>query len=151
MDPAPAGSRRRAPVAGGDLVELGLVERTGPDETAGRRTRLTITRAGRRTRAAWLATPVQHLRDLRTEFLLKVALCGRTGIDIAPLVTAQRALLGPTIAGLLADAPSGGASDDPPPGGPPRDDRARAVDPVDVWRQESARAAQRFLDRLASF
>lgn len=110
------------------LVELGLVRRAD----AGRRAELSITPPGRRVRSAWLAEPVDHLRDLRTEFLLKLVLCGRAGLDTTDLVAAQRERLAPTIAALVAG------------------DVGDVGRPVDVWRQESARAAQRFLDRLAA-
>lgn len=106
------------------LASAGLVERTD----AGRRAELRITPAGRRARAAWLAEPVDHLRDLRTEFLLKVALCDRSGILTDDLVARQRERLAPAIAGLTSAEPSG---------------------PVELWRQESARAADRFLERLS--
>ena len=56
---------------------------------AGRRAELTITRAGRHVRSAWLIEPVDHLRDLRTEFLLKLTLCRRAGIDTTTLIAAQ--------------------------------------------------------------
>jgi PadR family transcriptional regulator AphA len=103
------------------VVELGLVERA----EAGRRAELRITRRGRRARARWLETPVEHLRDLRTEFLLKLVLRQRVGLDVADLVERQRRRLAPAIDALTGAEPT---------------------DLVDRWRQESARAAQRFLD-----
>lgn len=105
------------------LVELGLVERTA----AGRRAELRITARGRRHRRRWLDEPVDHLRDLRTAFLMKLELRRRAGLDLGPLITAQRRRLGPAIDALRA------AADD---------------DPVTVWRSESAEAADRFLGRL---
>ena len=105
------------------LVELGLVERSD----AGRRAELHITAAGRRRRTAWLTQPVEHLRDLRTEFLLKLMLCGRSSIDAADLIRSQRERLTPAITALTDQDPS---------------------DVVAVWRHESAQAAARFLRRL---
>lgn len=107
------------------LVELGLVRRA----EAGRRAELSITDRGRRIRTTWLAAPVEHLRDLRTEFLLKLTLCDRAGVDTIDLVRAQRERLAPTIAALLDGDADG---------------------PVELWRQESAQAARRFLDRLSA-
>jgi PadR family transcriptional regulator AphA len=94
---------------------------------AGRRAELTITRAGRRLRRAWLLEPVDHLRDLRTEFLLKLTLCRRAGIDTTTLIAAQRERLAPAIAALTDHRPT---------------------DAVELWRYESARAAEQFLERV---
>lgn len=105
------------------LGELGLVDRAD----AGRRTELSITRAGRRSLHHWFARPVDHLRDLRTEFLVKLTLRSRAGLGAASLVRAQIAHLEPTIQSLLAVPPD---------------------DPIGLWRHESARAARRFLDRV---
>jgi len=105
------------------LVDLRLVDRSD----AGRRAELQITAAGRRQRKRWLTRPVEHLRDLRTEFLLKIALCERSSIDSAALVTAQRRQLIPAIDALTDRHPN---------------------DAVALWRHESAQAAARFLKRL---
>jgi PadR family transcriptional regulator AphA len=105
------------------LVEFALVERSD----AGRRAELRITAAGRRRRAAWLTQPVGHLRDLRTEFLLKLMMCDRSSIDTADLIHSQREQLTPAITALT----------DRDPG-----------DVVALWRHESAQAAARFLRRL---
>lgn len=105
------------------LVEFGLVERSD----AGRRAELRITAAGRRRRTAWLTQPVEHLRDLRTEFLLKLVLCDRSSIEAADLIRSQRERLTPAITALTDQDPS---------------------DVVAVWRHESAQAAARFLRRL---
>jgi PadR family transcriptional regulator AphA len=110
------------------LVEKGLLSRRGRRVGQGRdRVVLTPTAAGRRTAARWLGTPVQHLRDVRTELLVKLALRDRNGLDNQPLLCAQRALFDPVI-----DALTSSEDDD---------------DLVDVWRRESARAVRRFLDR----
>ncbi len=106
------------------LVDLDLVRRAD----VGRRAQLRITTAGRRERQRWLDRPVDHLRDLRTVFLLKLELRRRAGLPIDDLVASQRRHLDSAIAALTVPAPS---------------------DPVGLWRQESALAARRFLDRLA--
>jgi PadR family transcriptional regulator AphA len=103
------------------LVGAGLVRR----DDAGRRAELSITPAGRRERRRWLGRPVDHLRDLRTEFLLKLVLRERSGMDSEALVSAQYDRLAPAIRALTEQ---------------------QSDDPVDRWRAESARAAARFLD-----
>ncbi len=49
-----------------------------------------VTPGGRKSIRDWLAGPVEHVRDIRSLFLLKVVLSQRSGIDIEPLLTAQR-------------------------------------------------------------
>ena len=62
------------------LVERSLVTRTAGDEGRGReRAVLRPTAAGRRAATTWLDSPAEHLRDLRTELLLKLTLRQRTG------------------------------------------------------------------------
>ena len=110
------------------LVEKGLITRTG--QPAGRsrdRVVLAATPAGRRLAWRWLDMPVEHLRDVRTELLLKLSLRERAGLDNDALLAAQRELFEPTIDVLTSTSP---------------DD-----DLVDVWRRESARAVRRFLDQ----
>jgi molybdopterin-binding protein len=109
------------------LVERRLVTRKGTAAGRGReRTMLRASAAGRRTTSAWLDAPVTHIRDVRTELLVKLALRRRAGLAVEPLLAAEQRVLGPTI-----DALTMGTTDDP----------------VDVWRRESARAVRRFLDR----
>ncbi len=110
------------------LVEKRLVSRRG--HTAGRsrdRVVLAPTAAGRRMATRWLDTPVLHLRDVRTELLMKLTLRARMGLDNVTLLTAQQVVLAPTIDVLV----SSHAEDDV----------------VDVWRRENARAVRRFLDQ----
>jgi PadR family transcriptional regulator AphA len=95
------------------------------------RTILTLTDEGRRRLDEWLGRPVEHIRDLRSELLLKLVVCDLNGIDPRPLLLEQKDALGPVFAALLEG-----------------DDAAPAADPVRVWREESARAAARFLDRM---
>jgi PadR family transcriptional regulator AphA len=110
------------------LVEKGLLTRRGPSAGHGRdRVVLAATPAGRRASGRWLATPVEHLRDVRTELLVKLVLRERAGLDNEQLLTEQLAVFTPVIAGLTSAGP---------------DD-----DVVDLWRRESARAVRRFLDQ----
>jgi molybdopterin-binding protein len=109
------------------LVERRLVTRKGTAAGRGRdRTMLRATAAGRRTTSAWLDAPVIHIRDVRTELLVKLALRRRAGLAVEPLLAAEQRTLVPTI-----DALTTGTTDDL----------------VDVWRGESAEAVRRFLDR----
>ncbi len=109
------------------LVDKGLVTRRGLATGRGRdRVVLAATAAGRRLAARWLDAPVEHLRDVRTELLVKLALRDRGGLDNEPLLVAQQELFEPAITTLTS------TDDD---------------DLVDVWRRESARAVRRFLDQ----
>ncbi len=114
------------------LQTRGLVEAVGtePGRAGGPRTILAITGPGRAALHRWLAEPVDHLRDVRAELLLKLVLAGLNEVDVRPLVVAQRAAFQPTLDALAAE---------------PLDD-----DPVMRWRRESALAVARFLEGLAA-
>lgn len=115
----------------GRLVDAGLAEPhhsepgiAGPNRTVHR-----ITRRGRTALRSWLRRPVEHVRDLRIEFLVKLRLSRRAGRDTAELVAAQRDALTDTLdrlAALDGDA-----------------------DEVDLWRHHNAVAVSAFLDHLA--
>jgi DNA-binding PadR family transcriptional regulator len=94
-----------------------LVDATGP---------------GRKAGAAWLAKPVSHTRDIRSELLVKLALLDRAGADAGQLVGAQRAQLQP-VAEALAVKLAGASGID------------RAVT---LWRLETVTATLRFLDAV---
>jgi PadR family transcriptional regulator AphA len=115
------------------LVARGLVHTVGeePGIAGGNRTLLADTRSGRAQLRRWLGRPVLHLRDLRSELLLKLVLADECGIDTAPLVAAQR-----TRVIELSDALA-------LPAGEP-------IDVVALWRSEASHAALRFLDQLAT-
>lgn len=95
----------------------------GPDRTI-----LAATRRGRARFRRWVRTPVEHVRDLRSELLLKIVLARENGIDIAPMLAAQHTRVRDVLAGLDTD-------DDP-------------TDVVRLWRREAAAGALRFLERL---
>ncbi len=101
-----------------------------PGIAGGNRTILTATRTGRAQLREWLATPVVHLRDLRSELLLKLVIADICNIDITRMLETQR-----THVSAMAEALS--AQIDREPG-----------DVVTLWRSESSNAALRFLDRL---
>lgn len=88
---------------------------------------LACTAAGRRAAREWLTSPVQHLRDMRSEFFVRLLLMQRAGEDTRDFVRAQRAALEPRTTSLLANT---------------------GRDPVSLWRREQARAALRFLDEF---
>jgi DNA-binding PadR family transcriptional regulator len=108
-------------------IERLVDDRAVDRRDGGRRATLTATTSGAAAAAAWLGEPVEHVRDLRTEFLLKLRLHERAGLDPTPLVERQRSLLRPALDTLGTGTP---------------------VDAVGLWRQESAMAARRFLDRI---
>jgi len=88
---------------------------------------------GRAAAARWLRAPVRHVREIRSELLLKLALLDRAGEDPAPLLLAQRAVLVPLIAALEA-----------------RRARSAGFDATLLaWRRASAVAALDFLDAIS--
>jgi len=110
------------------LVDRGLVRAVGeePGIAGGNRTVLAATRTGRAELRRWLATPVEHLRDLRSELLLKLVIAERCGVDVGDMLHRQRSIVA-DLAGALADD---------------RDDV------VTLWRRENSEAALRVLDHL---
>lgn len=110
------------------LVEAGLVRRATPKDGGGAdRVVITATPAGRREARAWLDRPVAHLRDVRTELVVKVMLRERFGLPIGGFVASQREVFSPLIAAI---------------------ERSPAGTPVDMWRRESASSVKRYLNRL---
>jgi DNA-binding PadR family transcriptional regulator len=115
------------------LAIRGYIQPVGeePGIAGGNRTILAATRDGRAQLRKWLATPVVHLRDLRSELLLKLIIADHCGIDVSPMLEQQRARVA-QMAQAMGD----------------QIDDADALDVVALWRTESAHAALRFLDRL---
>lgn len=109
------------------LALKGLVRRApAAPKGARERRRLACTAAGRRAVRQWLDEPVEHVRDVRTELLLKLVLRQQRGVEIESLLRAQRARFSELFSRLTAVR-----GDD---------------DLVELWRRESARAVRRFLD-----
>ena len=105
-----------------------LVRATGTEPGDGpRRTILAATATGRREVDRWLGEPVGHLRDVRTELLLKLVFGARAGRDRRPLLRAQQRTFRTIFAALEK------AANDP------------SADLVDHWRNENAEAVRRFL------
>src|SRR5690349_1233307 len=71
----------------------------GPDRAV-----LTVRPTGSAQNDAWLAKPVAHIRDLRTELLLKLLLLERRGLDAQDLVRRQREQWLPIVEALRAKA-----------------------------------------------
>src|SRR4051812_42617264 len=125
-------SRPLAYRASAVLQERGLVAPLRSEPGAGpERTILSLTPGGRERLLGWLQEPVEHVRDIRSSLLLKLVLCELNGVDRQPLLEGQRAALEPVLRSLHGDASGDGR-----------------LDPVRVWREEAARAADRFLSRL---
>jgi DNA-binding PadR family transcriptional regulator len=90
---------------------------------------LRITPAGGRQLDEWLGQPVEHVRDLRIEFLLKLSLLESLGRSPVPLIRRQRATLAATLTAL---------------------DETQPGDHVELWRRHNAVAAAGYLDDLES-
>jgi DNA-binding PadR family transcriptional regulator len=112
------------------LVARELVHAVGEERgiAGGNRTILAASRRGRARLRTWLAAPVPHLRDLRSELLLKLVLADQCGIDVGMMLERQRDVIDSISAALTA--------------GPD--------DVVTLWRRESAQAALRFVDAVRS-
>jgi DNA-binding PadR family transcriptional regulator len=112
------------------LTEFECIEECG-EETKSKGPQRTIFRATRRGRAAlkrWLETPVEHVRDVRTEFLVKVAILDRAGQSPHTLVERQIEHLDPVVRAVSTRT------------------AAEGFDLVLTrWRREQALAVDRFL------
>jgi PadR family transcriptional regulator AphA len=115
------------------LTARGYVHAVGEEKgiAGGNRTILAATRSGRAQLRKWLHTPVAHLRDMRSELLLKLIIAELCGIGIADMLDRQQAHI-EEMAESIADQ----ADVDAP------------IDVVDLWRQETSQTALRFLARL---
>lgn len=111
------------------LAAAGLIEAsaTEPGDGGPPRTVYAITDQGVAPVEAWLDRPVDHVRDLRVEFLIKLRLLERLDRDPTRLVAAQRRALGPTLDRLIT---------------------GRQDDVVERWRAHNARAVVDFLGAL---
>ena len=80
----------------GRLLDAGLIVPEGTEPGLGpQRTVYTVTVGGRAAADRWLRSPVEHVRQIRSELLLKLALLDRAGENPAELLAAQRAVLEP--------------------------------------------------------
>jgi DNA-binding PadR family transcriptional regulator len=118
------------------LVDRGLVNETGTAPGAGAPTRrlVSITAAGRGAVGDWLQKPVAHVRDARSELLLKLLLLDRAGIDAEHLLRTQAAMVAPMLANLRGQLE--------------RNDGFEST--IARWRIYSTEALAKFLDDLLS-
>jgi len=121
----------------GRLLEAGLIEPEGTEPGLGpQRTVYAATPDGCGAVRRWLRTPVEHVRDIRSQLLLKLALLDRIGEDPADLLLRQREVLLP-IARALDEAMRS---------------RSAAGGGFDVtllaWRKATAAAALDFIDMI---
>ena len=117
------------------LESIGLIVPTStePGEKGAVRTVYSTTQGGRESVARWLARPIAHPRDVRTDLVAKFVLLARRGLDVAALAGAQLESFRPTILGLEEKASHATA-----------EERV-----VAIWRVESMRAITRFLEAVA--
>lgn len=112
------------------LVDAGYAEPVVTEKGEGpKRVIHRITEPGRARLLGWLNEPVEHVRDLRIELLVKLTLLRRSGQSPLELVRRQRAVLGPTLTALDDHGPD-------------------QADHVELWRQHNAASAAAFLDEL---
>jgi DNA-binding PadR family transcriptional regulator len=115
------------------LTTRGYVHAVGeePGIAGGNRTILAATRSGRAQLRKWLNTPVAHLRDVRSELLVKLIIADICGVDIDEMLDRQHTHIEAMAEAITAQI-----------------DPAAPLDVVDLWRQESSATALRFLTRL---
>jgi PadR family transcriptional regulator AphA len=113
------------------LVDAGLAElvQVEPGSAGPNRVVHRITRQGKRRLDSWLATPVGHVRDMRIEFQLKLAVLQRLGRSPLDLVVLQRRVLDPTLSALEVSPLS-------------------PLDHLELWRRHNAAAAASYLKSL---
>lgn len=109
------------------LEQAGLVRETSIEasDLGPQRTVYAITDVGGRTLEAWLGEPVSHVRDVRSELMLKLLLLERSNRSHHSLLEAQGERFAEVAAGLEATGPHAGV--------------------LGHWRLENARAVIRFL------
>lgn len=100
-----------------------------PGVAGGTRTIYRATPLGRNALRGWLGTPVDHLRDFRSELLLKIELTRLLELDPTALLELQRKVVHQSLEHFPCEADTSG-------------------DVVSIWRNEVAAAALRFLDQL---
>ncbi len=118
----------------GRLLDAGLVTPVSVEPGLGpQKTIYTVTPLGGEAARHWLDTPVEHVRDIRSHLLIKLALLHRAGCDPAGLLKRQRAVLEPIAQAIEA--------------------RQADLDGFDAillaWRRATAVAALAFIDDIS--
>ena len=113
-------------------AELVDIRGTSPSDAGPARTTLGATRRGRSAFARWRGAKVAHVRDLRSELMVKLLFHDREGLDPAPLLREQAAALAVTERSLEAQVGSTSGFD-----------RTLAL-----WRLSMGRAALSFVEGL---
>ncbi|MHB1130463.1 MAG: hypothetical protein ACYC06_10525 [Ilumatobacteraceae bacterium] len=112
------------------LIELKYIRRRGVTAGKGADRRLIHpTSLGRSVTHQWLETPVEHLRDVRTELLLKLELRTQAKKHNVAFIRRQQKIFAPVTSSLETTAQSSKV-------------------PVDLWRRESAKSVDAFLRLL---
>ena len=119
----------------GRLLDAGLVTPASVEPGLGpQKTIYTVTAPGGEAARHWLNTPVEHVRDIRSHLLIKLALLYRAGCDPADLLKGQRAALDPIAQAIEA--------------------RQADLDGFDAillaWRRATAVAALAFIDDITA-
>jgi PadR family transcriptional regulator AphA len=116
------------------LSSRGYIHAVGeePGIAGGNRTILAATRTGRAQLRKWVSTPVAHLRDVRSELLLKLVIAADCDIDVTDMLEAQRAQIEDITHAMQGTEIAGDGT----------------LDVVALWRIESSTAALRFVDHL---
>jgi len=118
------------------LVAMGYVEKYGEARGSGpARTMVRATRLGRAALTRWLGRPALHVRDARSELLLKLALLDRRGGSTRALLERQLAAYEPVFAAVLKQPNGSGAGFE---------------SQLAMWRREQALAVRRFLRKAAT-
>lgn len=116
------------------LEARGLVEAVRKEEgDAGPpRTLFAATSSGQASALRWLHTPVTHLRYGRSDLRLKIAFLIRLGLDLGPLLEAQKRVFGEILDNMQKQP-----------------QEAEGIHLVSVlWRLEMAQASLRFIEQI---
>jgi DNA-binding PadR family transcriptional regulator len=125
-------------------TSLRRLEADGCIETAGiergdrgpHRVIFKATSKGEKLAREWLVQPVEHVRDIRSLFLVKIVLTQRLGHDPEPLLVSQRSVMTPFVGWLEARL----------------DDVDPVADPTEAtvlsFRLETAQSTVRFIDQM---
>ena len=117
----------------GRLTEAGLITADTVESGRGpQRTLYTVTPPGRQAAERWLDSPVQHVRDVRSHLLLKLALLDRAGRDPTGLLIRQKQVLAPIAAAVQAERP----------------DHPGFDSTLLAWRRATTAATMSFLDDI---